>query len=165
MDPRIGAHYNNPSFGYGGYCLPKDTKQLLANYEDVPNNIIGAIVEANRTRKDFIADQILSRINFEKKQENGEKSVVGVYRLTMKSNSDNFRQSSIQGIMKRLKAKGVEIVVYEPAYKEAFFFGSRVERDLQKFKEECELIISNRKSDELADVEEKVYTRDLFSVD
>lgn len=165
LDPRIGTHYNNPSFGYGGYCLPKDTKQLLANYDQVPNNIIGAIVEANRTRKDFISEQILNKIDFEEKQKKGEKAVVGVYRLTMKSNSDNFRQSSIQGIMKRLKAKGVEIVVYEPAYKEETFFGSRVERDLQKFKKECELIISNRKSDELTDEEEKVYTRDLFSVD
>lgn len=137
----------------------------MANYDDVPNNIIGAIVDANRTRKDFISDQILNRIDFETKQLKGEKAVVGVHRLTMKSNSDNLRQSSIQGIMKRLKAKGVEIVVYEPALKDEFFFGSRVERDLQKFKEECELIISNRKSDELVDVEDKVYTRDLFSVD
>ena len=165
LDPRIGTHYNNPSFGYGGYCLPKDTKHLLANYDQVPNNIIGAIVEANRTRKDFISEQILNKIDFETKQIKGEKAVVGVYRLTMKSNSDNFRQSSIQGIMKRLKAKGVEIVVYEPAYKEETFFGSRVEKDLQKFKKECELIISNRKSDELTDVEGKVYTRDIFSVD
>ena len=165
LEPRIGEHYNNSSFGYGGYCLSKDTKQLLANYEDVSNNIIGAIVDANRTRKDFISDQILSWIDYESKQANGEKPVVGVYRLTMKSNSDNFRQTSIQGIMKRLKAKGVEIVVYEPALKEEFFFGSRVERNLQKFKNECELIISSRKSEELSDVEEKVYTRDLFTVD
>ena len=165
LDPRIGDYYNNPSFGYGGYCLPKDTKQLLANYDQVPNNIIGAIVDANRTRKDFIAEQILSKIDFEGRQKEGKKNVVGIYRLTMKANSDNFRQSSIQGIMKRLKAKGVEIVVYEPTFSEETFFGSRVEREFERFKQETELIICNRKAPELQDVEGKVYTRDLFSVD
>ena len=170
LDPRIGDHYNNPSFGYGGYCLPKDTKQLLANYHDVPNNIMGAIVEANRTRKEFITERILERVSAstQKKAEDSAGAAagtVGIYRLTMKTNSDNFRQSSIQGVIRRLNEKGAKVLIYEPAAREASFFGNPVTKDLESFKKLSDIVVANRMSPELEDISEKVYTRDLYARD